>query len=537
MVAIPQITRDKLASSLVGTPGVDTSGEKIGNSLAEAGAQIGQAVGQFAVERQSNLDQAESNKLMVDYKQSIINLAEGVRRQYQNDPDKGIETFQEGVKNLLPGVQQQASNQRVSLMIGKGDPMFEGRIMAEQANWAYTQKTQNNYKDATNQTITLGQQAGQIGSDINMTVQEKWNKFTQLHDPLGNVINSMKGVQSDETVEKFSRAAQADMATGLVHGMMDTAPWDAKTVLQHPDMKAVLGDRWEKMNGDAEKAIQGYQKKHEINELFQNTAEANTLMRFAANGKDDQGQPFNYATIDKLRQASGNKPIYDYLENHILAPKSTQEKAEDVVNFYAEANRIGMQYHRVPAETSLHDLISFNDKLTKAWADGTINESTFRSMSEKLSTPLTEGVMKAHDVEKYQQAQKDKGFFGLFASQEAPETRIDKYNGGYDTINKWLSTQGQDKNWAVKAGAIKKYMDLSDSTTAQDRDYYGRPWTSVNLARKAMGVGDGDTIQTPIGPKTITGYNTGTGKPTVDFSKEEQDRLTHLKQLTALKVG
>lgn len=534
MVAIPQITRDRLASSVVGTPGVDTSGAKIEGALSQTGQEIGATVGNYLDERQRLLDSSQANSLVAQGKIAKTSLLEQYKTQYVNDPDQALKDFWPAANKIDAAVADQADNPRAKLLAQQKDPMYDGRIADELGRWSFTQKIQNNYKDATNQTVTLGNSAAQIGGDTSQPIEARWKKFTDLFSPLGNTITSMKGMQSDETIDKFTVAAKQDLTTGFIHGLMDTEPWNAKTTLMHPEVKAMLGEeRWEKLNASADSAVQHFAQKQQLNQMFDTSVENNNLMRYAATGKDENGQPFNFAAIDKLRQINGNRPIYDYLEKNLLAPKSADEKAEDVMNFYSQAHQIGMQFRRGPANASLEQLVDFNTNLTKAKAEGTISNETYLSMTNKLSGPLTDAIMKTHDIDKYQAVQQKKGIMGwLFGQKEPAEVHIDKYNGGYNAINNWFEAQGQTNNVGGKAQAIKKYMDLMDTMKDTDKDFYGRAWTPQTLARKAMGVGDGDTIDTPFGPKVITGADSK-GIPKYEITQDEMDKMNRLKALRA----
>src|SRR5665213_3195704 len=140
MVAIPQIVREKLASSVVGTPGVDTSGQKAEESLATGANDVGQAIGQYAIQKQQEYDQAETNKLMLDNKMAAVTAMESAKTTYADDPEKAGPAFMQSMQDILAQSKTQASNPRVALMVGRGDPFFDGRMALDMQQWSVTQR-------------------------------------------------------------------------------------------------------------------------------------------------------------------------------------------------------------------------------------------------------------------------------------------------------------------------------------------------------------------------------------------------------------
>ena len=83
---IPQVYREKIASSVVGTPGVDTSGQAIGEAVAQPAFEL-------AINRQQNLDMAETNRLSLDYKLRAMDTLEKLKTSYAGEPEKVQERY------------------------------------------------------------------------------------------------------------------------------------------------------------------------------------------------------------------------------------------------------------------------------------------------------------------------------------------------------------------------------------------------------------------------------------------------------------
>ena len=123
---IPQVYREKIASSVVGTPGVDTSGQAIGEAVAQPAFEL-------AINRQQNLDMAETNRLSLDYKLRAMDTLEKLKTSYAGEPEKVGPIFEQYLKSNLQDTTKQASNPRVALRLGSGqDTSFYDSILIRQ---------------------------------------------------------------------------------------------------------------------------------------------------------------------------------------------------------------------------------------------------------------------------------------------------------------------------------------------------------------------------------------------------------------------
>ena len=122
MVAIPQIFRDKIASSVVGTPGVDPSSQEIGQGIGAGATETAGAGFNIAIEKQNLRNEGEYASLMVQHSQNIMSAAEDIKKRYASNPDAMVPALSTAINVSLDSVSKQASNPFVKLMVGKGDP-------------------------------------------------------------------------------------------------------------------------------------------------------------------------------------------------------------------------------------------------------------------------------------------------------------------------------------------------------------------------------------------------------------------------------
>lgn len=524
MVAIPQITREKLASSVIGTPGVDTSGQKIGEDLASSANQVGGAIADYAINRQQNLDLAEKNRLDVDYKLKTLDDLDTIKTRYANNPEGAGPALVKASANNLKAVQAQASNPRVALAVGQGDPYFNTHILMNQQQWAYKQRDNLNVQSIQNQGNSIADHAEDLGRNA-PSLTELQEGLKPLASATGSLLANTAATVSPESAAKLQAKMLPTLYSRAFYGSLQDNPARAYALTQDKDMQAAFAANPKELDGmtqQAMKRVQGMAKEEEWKQMITPLVDSPQIINQVASGKVDWNQIRSFP----------DGPYKDQLEKMALAGPSinTTEKAEAVANFFADAHSMGMQMHQVPSGKSMADLVKFNTELTAAHNDGLVTPATYQTMMNKLAIPLRDSMLKVHDPDTLKKINSQDWLGHFLHPQEQPDQVIDKYVGGYNTINNWLKSQGKDQDWEYKAGAIQKYMTLSDNTKSEDRDFYGRPWTPANLARKAMGIGDGDTIQTVFGPKQITGA-TDKGIPKYEITKEEQDKLNHLAAL------
>lgn len=528
MAAIPQVTRDRLASSVVGTPGIDTSVQKSDNALAEVGQTIGQVAGQALIERQQQLDVAEQNKLSVDYKMSTLNGLEKIKQDYAAEPEKAGPAFMQLMKDNLASTQKQASNPRVGLMVGRGDPYFDTHVIGEQQSWAYKQRNALNVTTIENQGNQIAAKAEDLGRTA-PTYLQMMNDLKPLASATGNLIAGASKAVSVESALKLQQKMLPTLYSRAFYGSLQDNPARAYAMTQDKDVQAAFATHPKELDAMSQQAmqrVQGMAKQEEWKQIITPLIDSPQIIHQVANGQVDWNQ------IQKFPDG----PFKEQLQKMALAGPSinTTEKAEATANFFADAADMGMNRKISGADKSTSELVRFNTELLAAHNDGLITPATYQKMLNKLAVPLRDSVLKVHDPDTLREMKKTGGFFGWGAHTEEPDQAIDKYVGGYNQINSWLKSQGKDQDWQAKSDIIKKYMDFSDSIKPEDRDFYGRAWTPQNVARKVMGIGDGDTIQTIFGPKQITGA-TANGMPKYEITKEEQDKLNHMAQLNGTK--
>ncbi len=527
MVAIPQITRDRLASSAVGAPEVDTSGQRIGQSLASAANEVGQAAGEYAIDRQQQLDVAETNRLAIGYKMGVVDKLEQLKQQYADQPEKVQPILAQFMQDQLASTQQQASNPRSALMIGRGDPYFDTHIVMGQQDWALKQRELVDKAAVMTQGNQIADKAENIGADANTPYIMKKQNLMPLFSMAGNLTAGAFATAHPDSAAQLEAKMGPTIMNRAFYGMLRNNPAQAIAFTKEPEVQKMFESNPKELDDMHQKAVsrmEGLAKEAKWDQAVQPLIDSPQIISQIASKQVD------YNTLDKFPEG----PLKQQLQKMALDAYPVENGAQrdqSMSKFFADAADIGMNYKHVPSDKTASDLVKFNTELTKAANDGFVTQEQYKTMVGKLSVPLRDAMLKLHDPDKLAQVKKSGGFMGLFQHTEEPDQVIDKYTGGYNVINNWMKAQGKSDDWASKSQAVQKYMEMSDAIKPEDRDAQGRPFTPETVARKAMGIADGDNIQTPFGLKKITGYDSASGTPKYEITEEEKTRFMIVKAL------
>ena len=528
---IPQITRDKIASSVVGTPGVDTSGMAIGQSIAKGADEVAQPIWEYAINRQQNLDLAETNRLTLDYKLKAMDTLEKLKTTYAGEPEKVGPVFEQYLKSNLKDTTKLASNPRVALSVGTGrdTSFFDGILIRQQQAWAYKQRNDLNYKSIIDQGNDVIAQAESMARS-NAPYFEKMNYFKPLASAVGTLVAGAGGVVSPKGQSVLEAKMLPTLYTRVAYGMMESGnPAQAVALSEDKEVQKAFEDNPKELDTLHKLAmgrVEGMAKEQEWHTLITPLIDSPKLFADISSGKTD------WTTLQSMPDSF----LKTQLENLALksSPENVAEKAEVASQFFADIHDMGSKYKRTPADTTVSNLLKLQDESLHALNEGFITKQTFQTIQNTLAIPLRDAVLKIHDPETLKKVHASGGLMSLFGGKkEAPDEAVDKYVGGYNTINSMLKMQGKDKDWQYKSDVIKKYIDMWNSAKPEDRDSQGRPYNPQSMAYKAMGMGVGDSYPTRYGPRKIVGYDSS--GPIMDMSDDDIERMKQDKLQKALR--
>lgn len=525
---IPTQTRQNIASSAVGTPGIDTSGLQIG----EAGQKVGEAIAGEAfqaaiVKRQAN-DNIQTNQIMTATKLKMIDAFEQNKVNYAQDPSAGIPVFAKQMRDFIDQAAQTAPNARVKLAVQQGDPAFQGRLLMYHGAWASQQEFKNTISYGVNATTALGEKAANIGADISTSIDEKRQAMLPLVNTLGNVVSSIRASKRPDLADEFAVKGMKSIYQGLVQKAIENQPEQALELLKDQHMAEFFKPKeLDAFTKGALESATGIKAQADWRQRANDLVTQPDLVHSVVTGK------MGWGDIDQAQKNDPNpdKPIYGLLKS--MATKqypdeSTREQEDVKVKLFDEAHQLGVGIKGKTPTNNVKDLLKFTDDLISAKTRGVITNQSFNTMYSQIASPLVGSVLKAHDPQWLESLASDPKSIWHDLARGA-EDKVNKYNSGYAAIDGYLTAQGIDKSssyFKTKSALLDQFFKTADAKIGNPNYHTpeGKLYTAEDVAHDIMGIAMGQIIKTPLGMRKINGYKSP-GIPTVETTAEDDELL------------
>ena len=506
---IPQVTRDRIASSLVGTPGVDTSGQQLGQEVAKSAEQVSKAAFGVLEKQQTYKDSAEANLLVAHNKMDVQTLLENYKDKYANNPEEASKHFWTDVKSLQDNSVARSSNFRVKQLVTQRDPLFDGRVASELGTWQYNQRdklTTDSIFDGANE---LGKKAYGIASDNKSSYEDQSTKLINLFSVGGNLAHALDPAHPEKQA-KMSKTITESLYKNTIDGYIDANPARALKFLEEPHVKEVVpGAMIEKMKNDAVTHLAGMQKRAEIEQY------ATTMVQHPALVKSIDDGETTFGTLQRMDPTGKLKWVNDLKQYAVKTQYESQiEDANAILRLHDKAYQLGLEARgnsgierkdrRTPTE-SLQDLMEFQSEVLRM--KPYMSKDAAKTFDREVMSPLTAAVAHLHTPG---WGQKLSGVAGNFwnalpwGDKTKADSKVDAYAAGYSEIAAITKAQGKGFDAGYKIDAIRKYMERSDELMQQpnSRDANGLPYTPRSIAREVIGVGIGKPWPISINGKT-----------------------------------
>lgn len=222
---ISRFQQKKLASSAVGTPGVDASGQEVGASLSQSFGQVANTLFQVAQQRQQIVNETEAANAFSDYETEHLQNNAALKETFANDPRKAVADMQNNAATLARDISHTLNNPASRNMFQQ---LVNSRIRkssGELNNWALTQEsvnTINNYKSSFSSFSMQGSNAPDL-SALENTIAD----ITVQSDRLGNAVMGSKSPE-------FTQETIKETLTGFLLNQTVEDPQAAEEMLSDP---------------------------------------------------------------------------------------------------------------------------------------------------------------------------------------------------------------------------------------------------------------------------------------------------------------
>ncbi len=240
MPAIPVYQQQRLASSAVGTPGVDPSAGKAVASAALFAEKVGKAFMGVAETRSEALATADANKRMIDFEIKTGDIREATKVEFKDNPKKGEVEFQNRAMELFNTTMSSSDNARANRMFSTAGRAYVGEQRIEYATFRRNQEVvlaKDNLVDANNLLALEANKVGRVDSS-----PAGLQKTFDLMDRSQSITGASEVVLGVDEARNLSRMGPESIARGYLEGLMDQNPEFALKVLDNPDMIAVFDE-------------------------------------------------------------------------------------------------------------------------------------------------------------------------------------------------------------------------------------------------------------------------------------------------------
>lgn len=540
IVAIPEITRQRLASSVVGTPGVDTSGQKIGESVAASLGQVAAVIGDYTITQRNNMDIAEANDLQLKRKEYLSNTFEQMKETYAAEPEKMGPAFNQALLDSQGHMAQTATNPRVGLMVGRGDPYFDGHMVMGSQAWMFTQKLQNDKGAVTDGANRAVEDAGKLVIQDGQTYDGLKRDMLPIFSRIGNLTAGAFALAHPASAQKFQDETTKAAYLNIVGKMIDHNPMWAQAFLQEPETKKLLAGEpmYERMQKAALEQVKNFQQNQEFNDAISLMAKNPDLMQRVNSGRNPDGSPFGWSDLVKMDPGHTN-PMVSLMEQHLLnnSPSAREEQQSKQLDILERARQLGLgkgvDGKALSPTDRVNQLVDFHKQLLEA--QPFMTKTDFDRVNSQVSAPLTAAVIAAHSPNLWESVRNTPGSLWSSISGD-PRTKTDTWAGGYDTINDYFKSKGMTKD---TPGYVEQKLALLSAYTDQTHkvgnpeflDVNGRKYTPETLAQSVIhqDFKVGGMWPTPLGMRQITGFKSP-GNPTFNFTDEDITRYNLMKK-------
>lgn len=521
MVAIPQLSRNKLASSVVGTPGVDNSGAIIADAFSDVTRDISRVGFNEAQQVQNSLDAAEAHRLSANYKMAAADLYENHKETYAADPLDKSSKLDQALSTGLENTLNQASNPRVKQLANAMLQSERGAYLAQEPVWAHNRKVNLEEAGIFETTNELARRGNTIGSDVNMPYEEKVKKISDLFNSAGDVLESARNLRfRPEKMAELEKKIPKSILTGAVYGMIDDNPAQAVDFLEHESVKKIFDqDELKKFKNDAIDSLQKFDKTKQWKQTATAMVQAPDLTNGVLDGSvkwSDLNQMPSTPLIDTLKEIALNR-----------SPDAQAEVALEKAKLIDNFNTLAIDHKSHEAGASATAVIAFSHQLAEAYKNRVINRETFDSYNKELASPLVSAILANHDPNMFEQVGK---FFQhpiismkSFINPNAQD-KLNQYQQGFKEVDSFLKHIGKDQDVSLRSAYYDRFLKVASKADFKAMDSQGRPFTPSRIARSILGIDETQMVDTPIGRRKIIGY-AGPGNPILDTSEEEDQMM------------
>jgi hypothetical protein len=515
MPRIPQFEQRKLASSLVGTPGVDRSGEQTFNAISQASGSVANTFGEMAIKRQKAADQASADQAVTDYEIALQRAHQEHAVKYSNsaeDPKNRTNLFSDTAKELrtqfedtLSSDQAKALFRSASVEPTRSRLLQEGKLASETQVLVTTRTLTDNLNKTALNTYENAKIPGMDYESRVQSLRSAINISAQRH------ITAGRGILSESELKKTAEKSVVQNFEATYNAMLETDPEQAVQLLEDPELQFVYGfmDEGEKAKKikEAEDAVIDFSKVVQRQEQLALFTEKKALIDKLRQGDLSLGeieQVSDEKTRETLRQA---KLKYDPLTAEEVDAISARLQVNFDALFEKKSNG-EIDYAKLRKEVSLPDILKVQSDHLDAFKNGILTKEKLITQASIIPAVLLEAV----------ENKRQNRFWAVVDSIKRFNQVALAFTGGtvFNAAGEAVTAERK-----IRAELMDEYLEKFDKIDFEDPLAVAKAREDVvalyqqrrNENRRNLEVGD--TIQTAAGPRKINFFHDD-GEPDVN---------------------
>jgi len=474
---IPEFETRRAASSLVGTPGEDTSGERIGKSIASTFGQISDTFGRLAVERREAKDAALANKSLIEFELDLDKQLRNHRienSEFRGDPLDRTKAFQTSAEEMYRSKAESIGSSGARQLFEKHGLGTVRKFVGNELDFSDKNQAVLALNDSTTAANHLAQKAAEIGRADTIDIGRKRQSLEQILKQGETTYLAAAGLLSPEQRAKLKSGIPEMIAKGYLVSALSENPEDAQALLDDGSFDEFLSPQEkEQFARDARAAIPKVKERKEINTILRGIEENNDLWQGYLEGDplvlqriEEQNTPFTAALRDLVIEGDPD-PITQVRDVMSLEAKF------DSFFIKKDGKRQGFD-----KRLQLKELESFMVDVLEARKRGTISEAVADGYMKKIVQPTFDLIKTEHE----------KGQGPVVSGLGA----ISLYQYGKRAIESWFFRNNRLDDIDAKAEVLTQYLRQYDGNqikTPSDANALARSVLNDNSVRETPGLG------------------------------------------------
>lgn len=391
MPSIPEFQRQKFASSVVGTPGEDRSGQMIGQSVARAAGQLEDAAFKMAVTRQRTMDESLANKVVTEARIKADAIAAQADVDFANwdgsPEDRAAQErirYEEAFSSLLEPVKSPGARRILESEFSN----MTGTYTINAAKKGRINQSVLAAKNTLESVNLLSADAANVARNRSLSPTQQFMAIQGLLQQGESAYQSGFEAYSVEDRLKLVQQIPESISKSFLSNLISYNPEDVKGFIESGQFDKVLSEpERKKYLDDAVAAIPKFREKMELDRLY--NAVSSDLGLFEAFANDDPNlmqmleeseSPF----AEELRDLNLKGAVDP--EDKDTAILDLQARIDGMTDFTEKGKPISKKARLEDLATFMKDVVSYRKR-------GLITDSMMTNYRTKVAGPMYQAIL------------------------------------------------------------------------------------------------------------------------------------------------